>query len=509
VTPPSTTPSTARDPGQPAPALILVTGATGYIGGRLVPELLDAGYRVRCLVRTPAKLAGAPWNNDVEVVEGDIADPAALDEAMRGVGVAYYLVHSMGGSVAFDETDRRAAAAFRDAAGRAGVGHLVYLGGLGRDDDPRLSRHLRSRHEVGRVLAEGPVAVTELRAALIIGSGSASFEMLRYLVEVLPVMVTPRWVDNRCQPIAVRDVLRWLVASAARAPAASEVVEVGGPDVLTYRQMMAVYAEIAGLPRRLVIRVPVLTPKLSSLWVGLVTPLPSSLARPLVESLVNEVIVTRPPIGLPPGPPLLTFPESVARALDRSAESLVATRWSDAALPGQSPARPMPTDPDWAGGSILVDEQTATSAASVGDLYATVTGIGGDRGWYVAPLLWRLRGWVDKLVGGVGLRRGRRHPDDLRVSDVVDFWRVEAVEPNSLVRLRAEMRLPGEAWLEWHVDALPTGSRLTQRATFYPRGLTGRAYWYALLPFHALIFGRLARRLAAAAAERGDTPTAP
>lgn len=483
-------------------AVILVTGATGYIGGRLVPELVEAGHRVRCLVRNPGKLTDAAWSDRVEVVEGDITDPEALDRAMAGVEVADYLVHSMGGSRAFDETDRRAAASFRDAATRAGVGHIVYLGGLGRDDDPKLSRHLRSRHAVGRVLADGPVPVTELRAALIIGSGSASFEMLRYLVEVLPAMVTPRWVDNRCQPISVRDVLRWLVGRASSTAARSEVIEVGGPDVLTYREMMATYAEVAGLPRRVVVAVPVLTPELSSRWVGLVTPLPSRLARPLVESLINEVVVVRPPPKALAGPPPLTFRESVTVALDRSAESQVVTRWSDAALPGQSPAQPLPTDPDWAGGSLLVDEKATTSSARADALFATVTGIGGDRGWYVAPLLWGIRGWADKVLGGVGMRRGRRHPDQLWVGDALDFWRVEAIEPPRLVRLRAEMRLPGDAWLEWHIEPLDEGSRLSQRAIFSPRGLTGRAYWYALLPFHALVFGRLAGRLAAAAQAR-------
>lgn len=489
-------------------ATALVTGATGYLGGRLVPALLDAGHEVRCFVRNPAKLADAPWRDEVEVVQGDVGTGAGLDEALAGIDTAYYLVHSMGSAPAFDEADRRAAEAFRDAAGRAGAGHIAYLGGLGRDDDPTLSRHLRSRHEVGRVLASGPVPVTELRAALIIGSGSASFEMLRYLVEVLPVMVTPKWVDNRCQPIAVRDVLRWLVAQADRAPVPGrhhEVIEVGGPDVLTYRDMMAVYAEVAGLPPRLVLAVPVLTPSLSSRWVGLVTPLPSSLARPLIASLVNEVVVTNPPpVALPPPAPL-TFRDAVTRALGRATEGDVATRWSDAALPG-SPADPLPTDPEWAGGSVLVDEQAARSTAGPADLYATVTGIGGERGWYVTPLLWQLRGWVDKLVGGVGMRRGRRHPDQLGVGDALDFWRVEALDAHRLVRLRAEMRLPGEAWLEWRIEPdAAGGSRLVQRAIFHPRGLFGRAYWYALLPFHALIFGRLADRLARAAAARVGT----
>ncbi|HRA34183.1 MAG TPA: SDR family oxidoreductase [Acidimicrobiales bacterium] len=490
-------------------SIVLVTGASGYIGGRLVPELLGRGHRVRCLARTPSKLDDAPWRDQVEVVAGDVTRPDTLVEALHGVDVAYFLVHSMGGRAAFDEEDRLAAATFRDACAQAGVGRIVYLGGLGRDDDPQLSRHLRSRHEVGRVLAAGPVPVTELRAAVIIGSGSASFEMLRYLVEVLPVMVTPRWVDNRCQPIAIRDVLAWLVhaleAPADAAEGSHRVLEIGGPDVLTYRRMMEIYAEEAGLRRRFIRSVPVLTPSLSSRWVGLVTPLPTALARPLVESLINEVVVTRRPSAQPAGLESLPCREAVRLALRHSADLEVSTRWSDATLPGRTPADPLPTDPDWAGGSLLTDHKTALSTAPPADLYATVAGIGGDQGWYVTPLLWRARGWIDKLVGGVGMRRGRRHPHDLWIGDAVDFWRVEAVDPPNLVRLRAEMRLPGEAWLEWRISAHDGGSRLEQAAIFYPRGLLGRAYWYTLVPFHGLIFARLADRLAAAAARRSST----
>jgi uncharacterized protein YbjT (DUF2867 family)/uncharacterized protein YndB with AHSA1/START domain len=410
----------------------------------------------------------------------------------------------MGSADAFDEADRAAAENFARAARAAGVGRIVYLGGLGRDDDPSLSRHLASRHEVGRLLGDGRVPVTELRAAVIIGSGSASFEMLRYLVEVLPVMVAPRWVENRCQPIAIRDVLRHLVAAAVEPGHGHQVVEIGGPDVLTYRQMMQVYAEVAGLPRRVIVRVPFLTPRLSSLWVGLVTPLPANLAKPLVESLINEVVVTRPPADPGVAGEPLSFRAAVELALQRSASLQVETRWSDASLPGRSPADPLPTDPDWAGGSLLVDEQEVTSAAPAPAMFAAVAGIGGARGWYVAPWLWRARGWLDALVGGVGMRRGRRHPDRLWVGDALDFWRVEEVQPDELVRLRAEMRLPGEAWLEWRIrPEAGGGSELVQRAIFAPRGLTGRAYWYALLPFHALIFGRLAGRLAEAAEAGG------
>lgn len=484
-------------------ALVLVTGASGYIGGRLVPELLAAGHRVRCLARTPSKLDDQRWIDGVEVVAGDVTDPTSLADALDGVDVAFYLVHSMGGPADFDATDRQGAATFRDAAAAASVGRIVYLGGLGRDDDPTLSRHLRSRHEVGAVLAAGPVPVTELRAAVIIGSGSASFEMLRYLVEVLPVMITPRWVDNRCQPIAIRDVLAHLVAAADDEGADDRCLEIGGPDVLTYREMMQTYAEVAGLPRRRVLSVPVLTPELSSRWVGLVTPLPAGLARPLVESLINEVVVHHPTPPPPGRPAPMPFREAVERAVERSAALQVSTRWSDATLSGHSPADPLPTDPDWSGGSVLMDHQRARSGASPIAVYATVSGIGGDRGWYVTPFLWQLRGWADKLVGGVGMRRGRRHPDDLWVGDALDFWRVEAAEPGALVRLRAEMRLPGEAWLQWTIEPDGEGSVLDQKAIFSPRGLFGRAYWYVLVPFHAVIFARMCRKLAEAA-ERAE-----
>ncbi len=484
---------------------LLVAGATGYVGGRLVPELLSAGHEVRCVVREPAKLDDAWWQDDVEVLRGDVTDAASMAAAMQGIDTAYYLVHSMGTTSSFEEVDQVAARCVADAAARSGVGRIVYLGGLGRDDDPHLSRHLGSRHEVGRLLAGAGTSVTELRAAVVIGSGSASFEMLRYLVEVLPVMVAPRWVDSRCQPIAVRDVLVALVAAASDDAPGHHVVEIGGPDVLTYREMMQVYAEVAGLPRRWILPVPLLSPRLSSLWISLVTPLPANLARPLVDSLVMDVVVTRPVApGFPPPDAGIPFRTAVRTALQRSTDLLVATRWSDASLPGRSAADPMPTDADWSGGSVVVDEQSVRTMADPDALFRAVTGVGGDRGWYVAPALWALRGWADRLVGGVGMRRGRRHPDDLFVGDALDFWRVEAVEPGRLLRLRAEMRLPGEAWLEWRIEEDGTAHRLVQRAIFVPRGLWGRAYWYAMLPFHAAIFGRLAARLARAAEPDAD-----
>lgn len=480
---------------------VLVTGATGYIGGRLVPALLAAGHEVRCLARTPVKLADRRWRADVEVVAGDAEDPDSVRSALAGIDAAYYLIHSMDGQGDFRARDRRAAEVFRDAAAAAGVGRIVYLGGLGSDG---LSDHLRSRHEVGRILADGPVPVTELRAAVIIGSGSVSFEMLRNLVDVLPVMVAPRWVETRCQPIAIRDILRYLVGVLDAGATAGGVFEVGGPDVLTYREMMQVQAEEAGLRRRVIVGVPVLTPKLSSLWVGLVTPLPTGLARPLVESLRTEVVVHDDRLRDLLSGDLLPFREAVRLALRRVQDLEVATTWATAqfgrpalAVP---PARddhasPQPEDPDWSGGTILVDHRSVRSSASPEVLFQAVRGIGGDRG-YAADALWHVRGAVDALIGGIGLRRGRRHPDELSVGDALDFWRVEAIEPGHLLRLRAEMRIPGEAWLEFEVNPDgSSGSRLDQRARFHPRGLWGRVYWAALLPFHALIFPRMARRL--------------
>ncbi|MEV4433066.1 SDR family oxidoreductase [Streptomyces sp. NPDC049585] len=521
------------DPGTAPGAglLCLVTGATGYIGGRLVPELLAAGHRVRCLARTPDKLRDHPWAGEAEVVRGDVTDPASVAAAMEGVDVAYYLVHALGTGRDFEATDRRAARVFAESAEAAGVRRLVYLGGLLPAGVPErdLSPHLRSRAEVGRILLASRVPTAVLRAAVVIGSGSASFEMLRYLTERLPIMVTPSWIRTRIQPIAVRDVLRYLVGAAGLPPGVDRVFDIGGPDVVTYRDMMRCYAQVARLPRRLILSVPVLTPRLSSYWVGLVTPVPAGIARPLTESLRHEVVCRDHDIARyvpdPPGHPY-GLAEAIGLALRRVQEAQVATRWSSAAVPG-APSDPLPTDPGWAGGSLYTDERRIAVPASRAALWQVVEGIGGVNGWYSMPLAWAARGWLDRFAGGVGLGRGRRDDRYLRVGDSLDFWRVEALERGRLLRLRAEMRMPGLGWLEMYAEDAPEdspeddpqdapGARscYRQRAVYHPHGLLGHLYWWAVSPFHAAVFGGMARNIARAAArqpepESESAPAAP
>lgn len=489
----------------------LVTGATGYIGGRLVPQLLDAGHTVRCLVRSPEKLRDHPWADRVEVVRGDVTKAHTVRAAMDGVDCAYYLVHALGSGRSFEETDREAARIFASAAEEARVRRIVYLGGLTPAGVPEseLSPHLRSRAEVGRILRASTVPTAVLRAAVVIGSGSASFEMLRYLTERLPVMVTPSWVRTRIQPIAVRDALRYLVGAAELPPDVDRDFDIGGPDVMTYRDMMQRYAEVGKLPKRLILSVPMLTPGLSSHWIGLVTPVPRGIARPLAESLRYEVVCADHDIARyvpdPPGSPL-PFDEALRLALQRVKQAEVTTRWSSASVPG-APSDPLPTDPQWAGGSLYTDKRQRTVNASAQALWWVIEGIGGEHGWYSFPLAWAVRGWLDRLVGGVGLRRGRRDAQRLRVGDSLDFWRVEEIEPGRLLRLRAEMRMPGPGWLELVVDRDVRGRTLyRQRALFHPRGLFGHAYWWSVSPFHAVIFGGMARNIARAAerAERGE-----
>jgi uncharacterized protein YbjT (DUF2867 family) len=485
---------------------VLVSGATGYIGGRLVPELLRAGHTVRAMSRNTGWLRDVSWAGAVEIVAADGLDRASLDLAMADVDVAYFLIHSIGAGTGFADQDRLVATNFAAAAAAAGVSRIIYLGGLADENAAEVSEHLASRAEVGRILLESPVPTIVLRAAVILGSGSASFEMLRYLTERLPAMITPRWLKTRIQPIAVRDVLRYLLASATITEQLNRTFDIGGPDVLTYQEMMQRYAAVAGLRRRVIVPVPVLTPRLSSHWVGLVTPVPAALAKPLVQSLRTEVICHEHDLdGYLPQPvePPLGFDRAVELALARIREAKVETRWSESGWPG-APSDPLPTDPDWAGGSLYTDARERHVAASPAATWSIVESIGGETGWYSFPLAWAVRGWLDRALGGVGLRRGRRDPNLLRVGDALDFWRVEEVLRGDLLRLRAEMRLPGLAWLEFRVTADGTGSTLVQRATFHPRGLAGHIYWKAISPFHGVVFGGMIRNIARAA-EQADS----
>ena len=476
---------------------ILIMGATGYIGGRLAPSLVDAGHDVRCLSRRPAKLHGVPWADAVEVVAGDALDAPSLATAMAGIDVVFYLVHSIGTGASFEESDRRAAHNTAEAAATAGVHRIVYLGGIVPKGE-QASPHLASRAEVGQILLDGSVPAVVLQAGVIIGSGSASFEMLRYLTERLPVMVTPKWVRSLVQPIAVRDVLSYLVGALDLPEDTDRRFDIAGPDVLSYRDMMQRYAKVAGLRSRVIVPVPVLSPWLSSQWVNVVTPVPKAIAQPLIESVRNNVVAREHDIEKLIPLELCPFDEAVRLALMQIRDADVATRWSGAEWPG-APSDPMPTDPDWSGGTFYSDERSAPVDVTTDALWRAIEGIGGERGWYSFPLGWAFRGFIDRIAGGVGLRRGRRHPDTLVVGDAIDFWRVEAFERSRLLRLRAEMKLPGGAWLEFtitHDDGVPV---LHQRAVFIPRGLAGHLYWWAVAPFHGLVFGGMLRNIKTAA----------
>ena len=466
--------------------LHLVTGASGYVGGRLVQELEARGERVRCLARRPEYLRPRV-GEQTEVVRGDVLDPESLPGPMKGVAVAYYLVHSMASAGDFETEDRRAALHFAEAAREAGVGRIVYLGALGRE--PGLSRHLRSRQEVGRILRESGVPTVELRASIVLGSGSLSFEMVRALVRKLPVMITPRWVSQPAQPLAIEDLIAYLVSAARVELGESVVVEIGGADRVSYLDIMQEFARQRGL-KRFMVRVPVLSPRLSSLWLGLVTPVYARVGRELIDSIQNATTVENDAARrLFPGVRPRGIREAIARALLNEDRELALTRWSDALSSGAAPPR-------WGGavlGSRIVDSRSVRVPKGPREAFAPVRRIGGATGWYYGNWLWRLRGFLDLLAGGVGVRRGRRDPENVVPGDALDFWRVEAVEPDTLLRLSAEMKVPGRAWLQFEVEPTARGSLIRQTALFDPVGLFGQIYWYALYPLHQFIFAGMLR----------------
>ncbi|WP_462325934.1 DUF2867 domain-containing protein [Desulfoplanes sp.] len=469
---------------------ILVLGATGYVGGRLVPMLLDRGYHVRAGARSASKLACRPYGRHphLEIVSVDVMDRDSLGRAVTGCRAAFYLVHAMQAGVGdYSATDRTAAENMVAASVEAGLEQIVYLGGLGNPDKD-LSEHLKSRMEVGEILMQGEVPVTWLRAAMILGAGSASFEILRYLVDRLPIMLTPKWVRSKCQPIAISNVLGYLVGCLEQAQTRGEIFDIGSRDILSYEELFQIYAHKAGLKKRIIIPVPVLTPRLSSHWINLVTPLPANIAKPLAEGLKNEVVCNDMRIADLIPQELLSCEEAIARALERVRQQTVDTCWSDAGAV-QSPEWMACGDKEYAGGTVLSCNYTTVLQATPSEIWASIRTIGGQRGWYYGNALWKMRGFVDKLIGGVGLRRGRRDPRHVRVGDALDFWRVLDVQENRKLTLLAEMKVPGEAMLEFTITAQGGGrTELVQSARFLPRGLWGIVYWYMFAPFHALIF---------------------
>lgn len=507
-----TAPPVHSDSLRPArgPARVLVTGATGYIGGRLVPELLAAGHQVRVVVRHPERLSEVPWRDQVEVVQGDLNDaddvgralrPQSADNTSGDIDVLFYLVHSMGTSPHFEQAELAMARTVAGEATRAGVRRIVYLGGL-HPDHVRLSEHMRSRQAVGDVLLGSGVPTIMFRAGVVIGSGSASFEMIRHLTENLPVMPAPSWVRHQIEPIAIRDVLHYLVHAISIATSTSHTFDIGSREVLTYAGLMYGYMHEARLPRRRIYSLPIPAPRLAGWWVALVTPIPHAMAVPLVQSLQHDAVTQNRAVDafVPfPDGGLMPYRAAVRLALNKMTNGEVETTWANAMT--RTPADPLPSDPDWAGQSVFVDERERTDAhADVADVWDVIEGVGGANGWYSLPVAWAVRGVLDKLVGGVGGNRGRRNPRHLVVGDAVDWWRVETIERGRLLRLRAEMRVPGGAWLEMAAEPVEGGgTRYRQRAIYFPRGLLGKAYWWAIAPFHMLIFPAMARNILARA----------
>ncbi len=466
---------------------ILVTGATGYIGGRLIPLLLKADHEVRAMVRETARISDHAWSDQIEIAEGDVLEASSLDAALAGIEIAYYLIHSLAEGARFSEDDLKAAHNFGESAKRAGIRQIIYMGGLGANSDKQLSKHLVSRHKTGDALRESGVPITEFRAAVIVGSGGVSFEMVRYLVERLPIMVTPRWVYTRTQPIAIDDVLRYLLAAIDNAAAKDQIIEIGGSDILTYGDMMSVYAKYRGLHRPM-IPVPVLSPQLSSYWVSLMTPVSIPVARALIEGLRNEVIVTDTSAErIFPTIQPVSYQAALQVALAHIQNDTVETSWTDALSSTETGKLEKFKADDKEG--MLIARRQALINNDAATVFATVLRIGGKHGWYYGDFLWQIRGVMDRAIGGPGLRRSRRNPDRLRPGDVLDFWRVEALEQDKFVRLRAEMRLPGRAWLEFTLEPdSQKRTKLTQTAFFRSQGVLGWLYWYGINPIHQMVF---------------------
>jgi uncharacterized protein YbjT (DUF2867 family) len=478
---------------------ILVTGATGYVGGRLIPALLDAGYRVRAMGRSLEKVGCRPWagHSRVELVQGDVLDLESLKQATSSCRAAYYLVHSMiAQKEKFVEADRHAAQNMVEAALAAGLERIIYLGGLAEVSQGSLSKHLKSRIEVADILQAGPVPTTDLQTPMILGSGSASFEILRYLVERLPAMITPRWVRSMNQPIAIRNVITYLIGCLEHDETIGQTYDIGGPDILSYRDLLDIYAEEAGLKKRLIIPVPVLTPTLSALWIHLISPVPTSIALPLTEGLTSDAVCTENRIQEIIPQRLLSCREAIRVAMDRIQQEQVDTCWMDAG-DMLEPEWAHCGDAEWAGGTIMNCGYRARIKATVDEVWQPVSRIGGRTGWYFGNFLWRLRGIMDRLAGGVGLRRGRRHPAEIRVGDALDFWRVLEVEPPQRLLLIAEMKTPGEALLEFQITPLANAEvEFQMLSRFLPKGLFGILYWYGLYLFHQWIFYGMLKAIA-------------
>ena len=483
---------------------VLVTGATGYVGGRLVPELLAAGFTVRATARHVENLSSRDWYDAVERAQADLQEPGEVREAMRDVHTVLYLVHSMGSGDDFIERERRIAETVAQAAADAGVQQLVFLGGL-HPNKPleELSEHMRSREQVARILLDGPVPALVFEAGVIIGSGSVSFEMIRHLTERLPVMPGPQWLDNRIEPIAIRDVLYYLAHACALPEPVNRAFDIGCGTSQPFKTMMSDYAEVAGLSRRRVFATPLPAPRLSGFWIGIVTPIPRGIAMPLAASMAEDAVSEEHDIeALIPDPPggLTPYRAACRRAIARQLSGDVPATWDDDVLAASDPADPLPSDPEWAGHTVFTDVRQRDGEASPQAVWRAIESIGGSTGWYSAPVLWRVRGLMDQVLGGYGMARGRRDPGELKVNDHVDWWRVEAIDDGRLLTLRAEMKTGGRAWLQLGVDPRDGGgSRYRQRAVFIPQGILGRLYWRAILPFHALVFPAMAKNILAAA----------